>query len=341
MSNERDCQCGQPQRACSTEFQYAVKLVHGVVAANANGAPTPVAPGRYWTAINLHNPDKCRDAHFRWKVVIAPPSGLSAGVPVYQRPQALGPDLVLEIDGQQVSASFPPPVPPFLKGYVVIESDIELDVVAVYSGTQGGTTRLSNFHTERVHPRCVPVCEDLVMPLHTGLADWQTVAPTPGPLGPVAPLNPFVWRAPPFGSAWVSQLASDASNAPPGIRYYEFCFNLCSGFTTPARFPIQVLVDNAARVLLNGSQLANIPDPGFNTPTTVSVNPGFLRPGRNCFRIDVNNFGGPTGFALAGMLRVARGKCPCGPPGMTGSAPSPGGAAAPEDPQSIESPEQA
>ena len=211
MSNERGCQCGQARGACAFEFQYAVKLVCGQVVATPTGAPTPVAPGRYWTAINIHNPDKCHEAHFRWKVVVAAPLGQPPTVPVYQRPRVLGPDLALEIDCRQVMQTFPPPppVPTFVKGYVVIESDIELDVVAVYSGTQGGNTQLGSFHTERVQPRCVPVCEDLVLPLHTGFADWRTVAPTPGQLGPVVPVSANWGVAAPSPSKWVGQYSTD------------------------------------------------------------------------------------------------------------------------------------
>ena len=57
--------------------------------------------------------------------------------------------------------TFHAPSPSFVKGYVVIESDIELDVVAVYSGAQNAKAALNSFHTERVESRCVPVCEDL------------------------------------------------------------------------------------------------------------------------------------------------------------------------------------
>lgn len=333
MSNERDCQCGQAHGACAFEFQYAVKLVCGQVA-NLKGAPKPVAPGRYWTAINIHNPDKCHEAHFRWKVVVAAPLGQTSAVPVYQRPRVLGPDLALEIDCQQVSQTFQPPVPPFVKGYVVIESDIDLDVVAVYSGTQGGNTQLSSFHTERVQPRCVPVCEDLVLPLHTGFAGWQTVSPTGGPLGPVMPVNPLPpppsWANPPFGSIWVSQTSNDGGETTSrGTRHYELCFDLCFGYTVPSPFQIQLLADDSATVLLNNNQVVNIPHPGYNTPTTLDVNPKFLKSGHNCFRIAVTNgpvpHGGPTGFALAGILHAVRGKCPCSP--LPIAAKSPGATA--------------
>lgn len=317
--SERGCQCGQTHGACTTEFQYAVKLVCGVVAPTG-GTPTPVAPGRYWTAINIHNPDKCKEAHFRWKVAVAAP-GKAGPVSAYQRTLTLRPDEALEIDCPQVAQAFPPPAPTFVKGYVVIESDIELDVVAVYSGTQGGNTLLSSFHTERVQPRCVPVCEDLILSLHTGFTDWQTVAPTVGAVMPVGGTLPASWAVPPTGSLWVSQTSTDSQSATPGLRSYQLCFDLCFGYTPPAPFQIQVLADDTATVFLNNLPVGNVA--GFATPTTLTVTPNLLRAGRNCWRIDLNNAGGPTAFALAGILRVIRGKCPCSPLRIEAKSPGP------------------
>lgn len=329
MSTERGCQCGQAHGACAFEFQYAVKIVCGEIEECGPGVPhPPVAPGLYFTAINIHNPSKCRVAQFRWKVVAAAPLDQDPPVaqPVYQRPRVLRPDLALEIDCEQVMALLPPPKPKFVKGYVVIESDIELDVVAVYSGTQGAKWPLNSFHTERVPPRCVPVCEDLVLPLHTGMADWRTVAAPSGPLGPVVPVNQNIgaW-AELFGSLWVSQTSADGTGAGAGlgVRVYELSFDLCFGFTVPAQFQIQVAADDSAVVSLNNTPLSpgggQVGNPsggtGFQTPTLLAVNPNLLRAGRNSFRVAVKNGDPPngtlTGFSLAGILHVIKGKCPC------------------------------
>jgi hypothetical protein len=343
----------QAHGACTIEFQYAVKVVCGEVNVPKPPPPpqpplsTPVAPGNYWTATNIHNPDKCKDASFRWKVAVAgqvPPGPTPGPVSAYSRILTLRPDEALEIDCSQVMKIvlplFHPPLTPptFVKGYVVIVSVIELDVVAVYTGTQAGTTLLSSFHTERVQPRCVPVCEDLVLPLNTGFAGWQTVLPTVGPLGPAVPVTPAgswasLLSAPPslpFGSSWVSQNSTDGvgtpvsgSLSPAIVKYYELCFDLCSGFTVPAPFPIQVAADDSAQVFLNNGLVGvgQVGSPsggtGYQTMTTLNVNPNLLRAGSNCFRVEVKNgpapHGGATGFALAGILRVVRGKCPCSP----------------------------
>jgi hypothetical protein len=313
MCVERSCQCGESHGACSHEFQYAVKVVCGEVKEGCPGeSHPPVAPGLYFTAVNIHNPSKCRAARFRWKVAVA--GVREAGpVSVYQRTLPLQPGQAVEIDCPQIQGAFNPS-PPFVKGYVVLESDTELDVVAVYSGTQGANWPLNSFHTERVQARCVPVCEDLVLPFHTGLADWQTLSPSTGPAVALGAL-PSSWGTPPFGSSWISQAATDNKGASSGTRVYQLCFDLCFGFAT-SRFPLQVLADDSAVVTLNNHTVGSVP--GFASPTTLVVNPQFLQAGRNCLRIAVTNGPGsaasnPTGFALAGILHAARGKCPCSP----------------------------
>ncbi|HEX8663586.1 MAG TPA: hypothetical protein VF744_06110 [Beijerinckiaceae bacterium] len=319
MSCESTCHCGQAHGACATEFQYAVKLVCGEVAAATGGAP--VAPGRYWTAINIHNPDKCRQAHFRWKVVVAKPLGQTVDVPVYQRPVVLDPDTALEIDCPQVIRTLPDLK--FVKGYVVLESDVKLDVVAVYSGSSGSSAA-NSFHMERVPARCVPVCEDLVLPFNTGLAAWRTVFPGPSALAVPVTLN----MGPLAGSHYISQSANDGASASVGYRIYELRFDLCFGFQPAWTTPIQVMVDDLAWVYVRQSGIPTfiggmIP---YNTLTTLPPNliANALRPGANHLGVIVYNYGGPTGFALSGVLNVPRGKCPCYPLPIFASAPPSG-----------------
>ena len=324
MSTQPECQCGHVHGACATEFQYAVKVVCGEV--NADTPNAPAAPGQYWTAINIHSPEKCNDTQFRFKLAVAFQS-LENPVSQYYGPYSLGPDAALEIDCPLIRQIYPPPqsAPKFIKGFLVIESNNKLDVVAVYTGAQSTRGPLSTFYTERVQPCCVPVCEDLVLPLNTGTADWQTTAsPTAGPMGSVAHVTPVgIWATAPFGSSWVSQNSTDGagSSASLGVRRYELCFDLCSGFTVPAPFQIQALADDSASVFLNSNLIGDVgtgPGSGFSSPTTLTVtsnNLASLRAGRNCFQVAVTNGPspgfGPTAFALAGILHVPRGKCPC------------------------------
>jgi hypothetical protein len=132
-------------------FQYSAKFLCGKPEADE------LAPGVYFTAINVHNPAD-RDVGVRKKVAIA---GAREGPgPVSDFFDArLGPDEALEIDCPDIRAHAPVDTG-FIKGFLVIESDIELDVVAVYTAA-GSDGQVETLHTERVPPRRA----------HGGLAD--------------------------------------------------------------------------------------------------------------------------------------------------------------------------
>lgn len=128
-------------------FQYAVKFVcgtsHGDVA----------APGEYWTAINVHNPTPA-NTRFRKKIAIALPGEQPGPVSSFDVAR-LGPDEALEIDRKDIF-KHAESEDEFLKGFVVIQSYVELDVVAVYTAA-GGEKQVETLHTERVRPRRLEV----------------------------------------------------------------------------------------------------------------------------------------------------------------------------------------
>ena len=123
-------------------FQYAVKYVCG-----KSEAPV-VAPGAYYTAINVHNP-WTKDVEFRKKFAIALP-GEKQGPISKWFPTGLGPDGAYEIDCPDILKHLD--TKGFTKGFVVIESRFELDVVAVYTAA-GGTGRVETMDVETVKPR--------------------------------------------------------------------------------------------------------------------------------------------------------------------------------------------
>jgi hypothetical protein len=108
-----------------------------------------VAPGEYFTAINVHNPND-KGVAFRKKFAIALPGEKPGRVSKFFDAK-LGPDEAFEIDCPDIfrrteaNASF-------LKGFAVIQSPMELDVVAVYTAA-GGTGRVETMELERVKPR--------------------------------------------------------------------------------------------------------------------------------------------------------------------------------------------
>lgn len=131
----------------SPAFQYAAKFVCG------KSAGEVVAPGVYFTAVNIHNPTYTA-VRFRIKIAVALP-GLKPG-PVSKFFDAeLGPDEALEIDCPDIF-KYAETRADFLKGFVVVETDVELDVVAVYTAA-GGDEQVETLHTERVPARRLEV----------------------------------------------------------------------------------------------------------------------------------------------------------------------------------------
>jgi hypothetical protein len=123
-------------------FQYAVKVVLG------RSSGDVVAPGEYWTAVNVHNP-WYKTVYFRKKVAIALPGEQAGRVSPFFEAK-LGPDEAFEIDRKDIFQHVGSDE--FLKGFVVIESPAELDVVAVYTAA-GREEFVETFHSERVAPR--------------------------------------------------------------------------------------------------------------------------------------------------------------------------------------------
>ncbi|WP_276302216.1 CARDB domain-containing protein [Halorussus lipolyticus] len=120
-------------------FQYAVKFVCG----EAEGER--FARGRYRTGVNVHNPAD-DEVEFRWKVAPAFPA--ERAEPSDFEEFGLGPDGALEIDCRQIFEVVGGGG--LLTGFVVIEADTELDVVAVYSAEADGVRTMD---VERVSPR--------------------------------------------------------------------------------------------------------------------------------------------------------------------------------------------
>ena len=143
LSAERVLAHYRSQFAEQVTHQYAAKVVCGTSEGEI------VAPGRYFTAINIHNPLYV-DVSFRVKVAIGLP-GLRPGPVSAFHTAKLGPDEALEIDCPDLHKLARHDTD-FLKGFVVIESETELDVVAVYTAS-GRDGDVETMHTERVPAR--------------------------------------------------------------------------------------------------------------------------------------------------------------------------------------------
>ncbi len=165
LSEERIRAHYQAQFQAQEIFQYAAKFVCG------KSAGEVVAPGVYFTAVNVHNPTYSTIG-LRVKVAVALP-GLQAGPVSKFYDVKLGPDEALEIDCPDIFNpdifKFNTPMKArFLKGFVVIKSGVELDVVAVYTAA-GREKYVETLHMERVAARhWREVCVDFEPPFTVG-----------------------------------------------------------------------------------------------------------------------------------------------------------------------------
>jgi hypothetical protein len=136
-------------------FEYAAKFVCG----KSDGEV--VAPGEYWTAINVHNPTNA-GVKFKKKIAIALPGEQPGPVSRFFGAK-LGPDQALEIDRKDILKHAEIDAD-FIKGFVVIQSNVQLDVVALYTAA-GQDGLVQTLHSERVPPRRLTVGLPDLMPV--------------------------------------------------------------------------------------------------------------------------------------------------------------------------------
>jgi RecB family endonuclease NucS len=113
---------------------------------------SPVAPGQYYTTVNLHNPAS-KPVAWRFKVALTERAGNSGYISrLYDR--RLGPDEAAEIDCDAVT-KLVDLSGRLHDGFLVIESDAELDIVDVLTAA-GQTGKVETLSTERIPARRQP-----------------------------------------------------------------------------------------------------------------------------------------------------------------------------------------
>jgi hypothetical protein len=135
--------------ARSQSAQYAAKYVCGVASSNAGAGAGIVAPGAYFTSINVHNPNKeAVDIQKFFDVALASEQqgGRIAG-PVKA---SLKPQEAFEIECADIIKHLDQNPKLFWKGFVTLQCSGPLDVVAVYTAAASAAGPVVAFHTERV-----------------------------------------------------------------------------------------------------------------------------------------------------------------------------------------------
>ncbi|HEV3113385.1 MAG TPA: hypothetical protein VGY99_23105 [Candidatus Binataceae bacterium] len=134
---------------------YSVKFLCGLQSVQSNQFKPPaepqVKPGNYATSINVHNFHSSSACLAKKAAIAGPESADITGQVSAFRGFKLGPDDAFEIDCSDIVSLFPAGVglPPFIEGFVEIQSRSQLNVTAVYttqtcntSPTAGGCTSL-------------------------------------------------------------------------------------------------------------------------------------------------------------------------------------------------------
>lgn len=302
------CNCSSKPENGRVDYQYAVKIVCGLIKEKSADHPLPV--GEYKTKVNIHNPSRCECASFRWKVAQGLP-GLKIGKVSDFSDASLCADEALEIAESDIRRRLGTDAE-HIEGWVVIETPVELDVVAVYGTAAKQLGTVDAFHTERVKPRCLPVCEDFSLDISTGVSAWEVKGPGTSTVFNTATLSqPYPgWAPAQPGSLWVRPGADETQ----GDYTYKLNFKLCSGFRNPD-LNLGLLADNKIMsVSLNGNSLPFVPalpaGNHFNITPILCSNNQFFKTGINELIIVVKNDGGPTGLNVSGHMEVANGLCP-------------------------------
>jgi hypothetical protein len=132
--------------AHSQAAQYVAKYVCGVAGANLPGGGI-VAPGAYYTSINVHNPNKqAVDIAKLFDIALA--SEKQGGRITEPVKASLKPQEAFEIECADILQHLD--TKSFTKGFVTIDSSAPLDVVTVYTAAATATGPVVAFHTERV-----------------------------------------------------------------------------------------------------------------------------------------------------------------------------------------------
>jgi hypothetical protein len=133
----------------ASALQYSAKFLCGQTdEEEAEHGKGMAAYGMYFTVVNLHNPSE-KEIVAKMKVATTKADGQSGEVSPFH-PIQLDGDQALAVDCSEIRALAKAP-PGFLDGFLVIESDFSLDVVAVYTGSRKGL--LETFGIERISER--------------------------------------------------------------------------------------------------------------------------------------------------------------------------------------------
>ena len=133
-------------------FQYAAKFLCIANIPGTSATTTSLLPGSYQTSVNIHNPNR-RAARFRMKLAHAPGGPVDTPLITKFLEGSLKPDEATRVDCGRVPDFGPPIGIHGFEGFLVIESTLSLDVIAVYTAGTGAKGGVASIDVERVFER--------------------------------------------------------------------------------------------------------------------------------------------------------------------------------------------
>lgn len=132
-------------------FQYAVKFLCTSNIPGTSQTTTSLQPGSYTTVVNIHNPNS-KPAGFRMKLALATSTEIDPPLISTFIKETLKPDQATKVDCSRVG-EFGLQLIHGFEGFLVIESTLSLDVVAVYTAAKKGGDGVESMDVEYIPER--------------------------------------------------------------------------------------------------------------------------------------------------------------------------------------------
>jgi hypothetical protein len=132
-------------------FQYAVKFICTSNIPDTSQTTTSLLPGSYATVVNIHNPNS-KPARFRMKLAVSTSTEIDPPLISNFINETLKPDQATKVDCSRIG-EFKLRLIHGFEGFLVIESTLSLDVVAVYTAANKGSGGVETMDVEYIPER--------------------------------------------------------------------------------------------------------------------------------------------------------------------------------------------
>lgn len=143
----------KPAKAAAPRFafQYAVKFICTSNIPGTSQTTTSLLPGSYQTVVNIHNPNS-QAVPFRMKLALSTSTDVDPPQISSFINEKIKPDQATRVDCSRIR-EFGVQLIHGFEGFLIIESRLSLDVVAVYTAAQNGGNGVETMDVEYIPER--------------------------------------------------------------------------------------------------------------------------------------------------------------------------------------------